>query len=36
MVVVQVKLTGTLPSGLVDLKVTVNNVDSNTVKLPIK
>jgi len=35
-VVVQVKLTGTLPSGLVDMKVTVNNVDSNTVKLPIK
>ena len=36
MVVLQVKLTGTLPSGLVDLKVTVNNVDSSTVKLPIK
>ena len=35
MVVLQVKL-GTLPSGLVDLKATVNNVDSNTVKLPIK
>jgi len=35
-VVVQVKLTGTLPSGLVDMKVTVNNVDSNTVQLPIK
>ena len=36
MVVVQVKLTGTLPSGLVSMKVTVNNVDSNTVQLPIK
>jgi uncharacterized protein (TIGR03437 family) len=36
MVVLQVKLTGALPSGLVDLKATVNNVDSNTVKLPIK
>lgn len=35
MVAVQVKL-GTLPSGLVNLKVTVNNVDSNTVQLPIK
>jgi len=36
MVVVQVKLTGTLPSGLDDLKVTVNSVDSNTVKLPVQ
>jgi uncharacterized protein (TIGR03437 family) len=36
MVVVQVKLTGTLPSGLVDVTATVNNVNSNTVKLPIK
>jgi uncharacterized protein (TIGR03437 family) len=36
MVVIQVKLTGTLPSGLVDLKVTVNNADSNTTKLPMK
>jgi uncharacterized protein (TIGR03437 family) len=35
-VVLQVTLTGTLPSGLVDLKATVNNVDSNTVKLPIQ
>jgi uncharacterized protein (TIGR03437 family) len=35
LVAVQVKL-GTLPSGLVNLKVTVNNVDSNTVQLPIK
>ena len=36
MVVLKVKLTGTLPSGLVDLKVTVGNVDSSTVKLPMK
>ena len=36
LVVLQIKLTGTLPSGLVDLKVTVGNTDSNTVKLPIK
>jgi len=36
MVVLKVKLTGTLPSGLVNVKVTVNNVDSNTSKLPIK
>ena len=36
MVVVKVKLTGTLPSGPNDIKVTVNNVDSNTSKLPIK
>lgn len=36
LVVLRVKLTGTLPSGLVDLKVTVNNVDSTTVKLPIQ
>ena len=36
LVVLKVKLTGTLPSGLVDLKVTVNGVDSNTVKLPIQ
>jgi uncharacterized protein (TIGR03437 family) len=35
-VVLRVKLTGTLPSGLVDLTATVNNVNSNTVKLPIK
>lgn len=35
-VVLQVKLAGTLPSGLVDMKVTVGNVDSSTVKLPIK
>jgi uncharacterized protein (TIGR03437 family) len=34
-VMVKVKL-GTLPSGLANLKVTVNNVDSNTVQLPIK
>lgn len=36
MVVLKVKLTGTLSSGLVNIKVTVNNVDSNTSKLPIK
>jgi uncharacterized protein (TIGR03437 family) len=36
MVVIRVKLTGALPSGLVNIKVTVNNVDSNTAKLPIK
>jgi len=36
MVVVRVKLTGTLPSGMVNVKVTVNNVDSNTSKLPVK
>ncbi len=36
LVAVRVKLTGTLPSGLVDLKVTVNNVDSSTVKLPMQ
>ena len=36
MVVLKVKLTGPLPSGLVDVKVTVNNVDSNTSKLPMK
>jgi uncharacterized protein (TIGR03437 family) len=36
MVVLRVKLTGTLPSGLVTTKVTVGNVDSNTSKLPMK
>jgi uncharacterized protein (TIGR03437 family) len=36
MVVLRVKLTGALPSGMVNVKVTVNNVDSNTTKLPIK
>jgi uncharacterized protein (TIGR03437 family) len=36
MVVLKVKLTGTLPSGLVDIKVTVNNAVSNTSKLPMK
>jgi uncharacterized protein (TIGR03437 family) len=36
LVVLKVKLTGTLPSGLVDLKVTVNSVDSNTSKLPVQ
>jgi uncharacterized protein (TIGR03437 family) len=36
MVVVRVKLTGPLPSGLINLKVTINNVDSNTTKLPMK
>jgi hypothetical protein len=36
MVVLRVKLTGTLPSGLVTMKVTVGNVDSNTTKLPVK
>jgi uncharacterized protein (TIGR03437 family) len=35
-VVLKVKLTGTLPSGLVNVKVTVNKVDSNTSKLPMK
>ena len=36
MVVLKVKLTGTLPSGVNNVKVTVNNVDSNTSKLPVK
>ena len=36
MVVVKVKLTGTLPSGSVNLKVTVGNVDSSIVQLPVK
>jgi len=36
MVVLRVKLTGSLPSGLIDLKVTVSGEDSNTVKLPLK
>ncbi|HTM50564.1 MAG TPA: hypothetical protein VL285_17845, partial [Bryobacteraceae bacterium] len=36
MVVVRVKLTGTLPSGAVDMKVTVGGVDSSTVTLPVK
>ena len=36
MVVVRVKLTGTLPSGAVDMKVTVGGVDSSTVTLPMK
>jgi len=36
MVVLRVKLTGTLPSGLVTTKVTVGNVDSNTTKLSVK
>ena len=36
MVVLRVRLTGTLPSGLINIKVTVNNVDSNTSKLPIR
>lgn len=36
MVVLKVKLAGTLPSGLVDVKVTVNHVDSNTSKLPMQ
>jgi uncharacterized protein (TIGR03437 family) len=36
MVVLRVKLTGTLPSGLININVTVNNVDSNTSKLPIQ
>lgn len=35
-VVIRVKLTGTLPSGLVDLKATVGNQDSNTTKLPMR
>ena len=33
---IRVKLTGPLPSGLVDIKATVNSVDSNTAKLPVK
>jgi hypothetical protein len=32
----RVKLTGSLPSGLIDLKATVGNEDSNTTKLPMK
>ena len=36
MVVLRVKLTGTLPAGLIDLKVTVGGEDSNTTKLPVK
>jgi uncharacterized protein (TIGR03437 family) len=36
MAVLRVKLTGALPSGLINIKVTVNNVDSNTSKLPVK
>jgi uncharacterized protein (TIGR03437 family) len=36
MVVIRVKLTGSLPSGMIDLKVTVGGEDSNTVKLPVK
>lgn len=35
-VAVQVKLTGTLASGLNDLSVTVGGVSSNTTKLPVK
>jgi uncharacterized protein (TIGR03437 family) len=35
-VVVRVKLTGTLPSGPVNMKVTVGGVDSSTVTLPVK
>ena len=35
-VVIRVKLTGSLPSGLIDLKVTSGNVESNLTKLPIK
>ena len=35
-VVVRVKLTGDIPAGLIDLKVTVGNQDSNTTKLPVK
>jgi uncharacterized protein (TIGR03437 family) len=36
MSVIRVKLTAPLPSGLIDIKATVNNVDSNTAKLPVK
>ena len=35
-VVVRVKLTGPLPGGPIDLKVTVGDVDSNTTTLPMK
>lgn len=35
-VVIRVKLTGSLPSGLIDLKATVGNQDSNTTKLPLR
>jgi len=35
-VVMRVKLTGSLPSGLTDIKATVGNEDSNTTKLPLK
>jgi len=35
-VVIRVKLTGSLPAGLIDLKATVGNVDSNTTKLPLR
>jgi uncharacterized protein (TIGR03437 family) len=35
-VAVKVKLTGTLPSGPVNMKVTVGTVDSATVVLPVK
>ena len=36
MVVIRIKLTGSLPAGLLDLKVTVGNEDSNTTKLPVR
>jgi len=35
-VVMRVKLTGALPSGLLDIKATVGNEDSNTTKLPMR
>jgi uncharacterized protein (TIGR03437 family) len=35
-VVIRVKLSGSLPSGLVDLKVTSSTVESNLTKLPMK
>jgi len=35
-VVMRVKLTGALPSGLLDLKATIGNEDSNTTKLPVR
>jgi len=35
-VVMRVKLTGSLPSGLIDLKATVGSEDSNSTKLPVR
>ena len=36
MVVIRFKLTNALPAGLIDIKATVGNEDSNTAKLPLK